>query len=126
MPIIAPLKVKQTKKKSFILNLNVYRNAHYHTLNNTKKEYKKMVESQIKGLPMIDVPVVITYKLFPPTRRRMDLSNVLAIHDKYFCDALVELGKLPDDTYEWIPQVVYRFGGVDRSNPRVEISIVEY
>jgi len=52
-----------------------------------------------------------------------DISNVLSIHDKFFCDALVELGKLPDDNYKYIPEVKYVFREVDKLNPRVDIYI---
>ena len=124
--IHAPLRVNQSKKKYFTLNLNQYRNAHYFTLNTAKINYKEILKPQIEKLPVIDVPVEITYKLFPATKHLTDVANVCSIHDKFFCDALVELGKLEEDNYLWIPSVRYLFGEIDRSNPRVEISIIEF
>jgi len=124
--LVSPLSVSKTKSSKFILNLNTYRNTHYQTLNNVKKNYKQWMSSQIENLPFIDVPVSITFTLFPKSKRRTDLTNVLSIHDKFFCDALVELGKLEDDDYYWIPEVIYKFGCVDKENPRVEILIIEY
>lgn len=124
MLIIAPLSVKQNKVKNFCLNLNVYRNSHYHTLNTVKKRYKEAVREQIKQLPVM-AKITLVYTLYPKTKRLCDISNILSIHDKFFCDALVELGKLPDDDYRYLAEVSYRFGRVDRLNPRVEILIKE-
>jgi hypothetical protein len=45
--------------------------------------------------------------------------------DKFFADALVELGKLPDDNYLHVPEINFRMGAIDSSNPRVEIFIKE-
>lgn len=36
-------------------------------------------------------------------------------------DALVEMGKMPDDNYEHLANIQYVFGGYDKANPRVEI-----
>ena len=65
------------------------------------------------------------YKLFPKTKHRMDISNVLSIHDKFFMDALVDLGKLIDDNYTCLPRVIYTFGEIDKTDPRVEINLTE-
>jgi len=84
--------------------------------------YKSLMEPQIEKLPVFD-RIHITYTVYPKTRRLCDVSNVCSIHDKFFCDALVELGKLSDDNYKYLPEVVYRFGSVDKDNPRVDILI---
>jgi hypothetical protein len=120
----APLSVPQSKKKNFILNLNVYRNAHYLTLNTVKKRYKEAMADQIVALPRFD-KISITYRLYPKTNRLCDISNILAIHDKFFCDALQELDKLEDDNYLYLNHVQYRMGQVDKEKPRVEIEIQE-
>jgi Holliday junction resolvase RusA-like endonuclease len=120
----APLSVPQSKKKNFILNLNVYRNAHYQTLNKVKQRYKEAMTEQIKALPKLN-QIQIGYRLYPKTRRLCDISNILAIHDKFFCDALQELGKLEDDNYLYLNTVTYSMGEVDKENPRVEIYIWE-
>ena len=122
--VISPLKVAKSKFKWWILNLNNYRNTHYQSLNKTKINYKESIDSQIQGLPEFS-KIKLTYTLYPATKRLTDISNVCSIHDKYFCDALVEAGKLPDDNYVYIPSVTYSFGEVDKDNPRVEIFIEE-
>ena len=123
MIIQAPLKVPISKNKSFILNLNNYRNAHYHVLNKSKIAYKAHLKKQILLLPDYGVPIRIHYKLFPKTRRRTDIGNVLSIHQKYFEDALTEFGCIDDDNYLFVPATSQSFGEVDGNNPRVEISI---
>ena len=125
MIIIAPLSVPQSKKKNFILNLNVYRNAHYMTLNTVKRRYKEVLKDQILLLPVYDKPIQIIYRLFPKTKRRTDIGNVLSVHQKFFEDALTEFKKITDDNYLYVPRTAQIFGEVDPTNPRVEIIIEE-
>ena len=122
--ILSPLRVRVSKNKEFSLNLNIYRNAAYYLLNISKIVYKEQLIDQVSRLPTF-TQIQLTYTLYPPTNRKMDISNILSIHDKYFSDVLVELGKIRDDDYKYIPSVIYKFGEVDKSNPRVEIEIEE-
>ena len=115
--LISPLRTKE-----MMLNLNQYRNAHFFKLNNSKASYKAIMKKQIEQLPAFN-KVSITYTVFFGSKRKTDISNVCSIVDKYFCDALVELGKLPDDNYDYIQEVIYRYGGIDKDNPRVEITL---
>ncbi len=82
---------------------------------------KKQIQA-IHPMDMID----LVYTLFPKTKRLTDTSNVCCIHDKFFCDALVEFGKLKDDNYLFVKSATYKFGEVDKHNPRVEITIKEH
>ena len=124
MKFIAPLKVMINKVKGFILNLNQYRNAHFRLLNDSKIRYKLLLKDQINSAIPIERAVCI-YTVYPGTKRRFDLGNVCSIHQKYFEDALVEYGKLPDDNCKRIPVVVYTYGEIDRDNPRVEINVID-
>lgn len=120
----SPLSVEITKKKRFTLNLNNYRNASYFLLNIAKKNYKQTVLPQLKQLPHFN-KVKLTYVFYPSSRRRYDISNVCSIVDKFFSDALVESGHLDDDNYNYLSDVLYCFGSIDKDNPRVEILIEE-
>ena len=111
------------KNKKFALNLNEYRNTHYLTLNRAKVLFKKQVTDMISQLPTMK-KVELTFTLFMGSHRSADLSNICSIVDKFFCDALVELGKLPTDSFEAISSVDYRFGGVEKGNPRVDVTLV--
>ena len=120
----SPLKVLATKLKGWILNLNQYRNTHFRTLNTVKINYKLWMEKQIKAGPKYN-KIACVYTVYPPNKRLFDIGNVCCIHQKFFEDALVELGKLPDDNYNYIPLVIYQFGGIDANNPRVEIEALD-
>jgi len=100
--------------KKFYLNLNQYRNAHYHTLNRAKVLFSTQVQPDIDKLPVFSEPVELEYTLNPGSKRRMDIANVLSIVDKFFCDALVSSGKIPDDSHQYIKKITYLFGEVQK------------
>lgn len=126
LSITLPRKTKDDRKIN--LNLNIYRNLHHMTNNQAKTMFKYLL-SQANGLPCLSKhPYRFIYTLFQQSARATDVANVLSIVDKFTCDALVELGVLIDDNHKIIPEVVYRYGGVDKVNPRAELlikSIVE-
>jgi hypothetical protein len=126
--IHAPLKVilprVRVKDKSFILNLNIYRNTNQFTLNDTKKKYKALMRKQIMALPEF-ATVEAVFINYSKTAAIPDTHNVCCIHEKYFADALVEFGKIPDDKPLYWKMSKYLFGGIDRKNPRVTIILRE-
>lgn len=124
-PLCVVLPRVRVKDLRFHLNLNVYRNQYYITLNQVKTLYKELMRDQIDPLPVMS-RVSVRYTLFPGTKRKIDTHNVCIIHEKFFMDALVELGKIPDDNYLYYLETGYKFGKIDRSNPRVEIEIYEH
>lgn len=117
-----PLKVPISSTKSFALNLNTYRNAHYQVLNKAKKNFTEIVLPKIYEIPPLD-KAKITYTLFPGSKRLCDVSNICSIVDKFFCDALVEANCLVDDNYTKLVNIEYKIGSIDPSNPRVEAVI---
>lgn len=122
--LCSPLVIERPRSKNLPLNLNEYRNAHFQTLNNMKKRFKGIMEDQINELPSLG-RIQIEYVLYPKTRRLCDVANILSVVDKFFSDALTELGKIEDDNYLFLPKVSYEIGEVDKDNPRVEILIKE-
>mgnify|MGYP001564997951 CR=1 FL=1 len=124
MVINLPLSVQISRNKKFILNLNNYRNAHFQVLNKAKKLYAEQVFLALgKQKPCFNGGCQIVYTLFQPTNRRVDISNPLSVIDKFACDALVELGVLPDDANKYVQSVSFQWGGVDKNNPRCEMTI---
>ena len=117
-----PIRVPVSKKSYFLINLNVYRNAHYQILNKAKQTFKEMVMNEIKQLPFFN-SISLTYVLYPQTHRKQDVANICSVVDKFFCDALTEAGKLTDDNYDYLKNIHYCFGSVDPNNPRVEVYI---
>ena len=117
------------KTKVFWLNLNQYRNAYYQTLNKAKKDFKESILEQIKELPNLTNmwgQVTIHYTYYHPTRRKSDVANIVSVVDKFFCDALVETGKLEDDNYDFLRSSSWGYGGHDKDRPRMEAVISRY
>ena len=80
--------------------------------------------TQIKELPNLNV-ISVSFHIYPSNKRLFDIGNIASIHEKFFLDALTELGKLTDDTYEYVPETHTYFKEIDKLNPRVEIIIKE-
>ena len=123
MEIDLPLEVYYSKKKKFILNLNNYRNAHYRVLSISKRLYSENLVPRLKGFDRFTEPVSLTYTYYARSNRRLDISNPCSIIDKFTCDALVKAEILEDDSFKQIKEVVYKFGGVEKDNPRCELVI---
>ena len=125
MLVILPYFVPVGKKeKNFYVNLNIYRNAHHFTLNSAKIAFKEAIQDQVNKLPFLH-KIKLHYRVFAPSNRKIDTMNVGSIADKFFCDALVEAGKLTDDNYDYLLYNGFEFGGIDKENPRVEVTIEE-
>lgn len=77
---------------------------------------------QICGLPVFE-KVAVTFHIYAKDKRLFDVGNIRSIHEKFYLDALVELGKLPEDNYLHVPETHTYFKGIDKNNPRVEIII---
>jgi hypothetical protein len=127
MKLILPLSIvipRKTKEdKVFTLNMNVYRNAHHMVMNQAKTMWLSIVlHADITGNE-VNPPCRFIYTVYPANNRKFDLGNVCAAIQKFTDDALIELGIIPDDSYKVIPMVEYRFGGVDKENPRCELEI---
>ena len=121
--VTLPLEVYYSEKKKFILNLNNYRNAHYRILSIAKKVYTENLVERIKDYSRFDDPVSLEYIYYAKSNRRLDVSNPCSIIDKFTCDALVKAEIIEDDSFKQIKKVSYVFGGVDKNNPRCELTI---
>ena len=78
--------------KKVPLNLNWYRNAHFQVLNKTKQNYFPVSLETFSA-----DKIAVDYTLVLNNRKRTDLTNWIAIADKYFLDWLVASGCIPDD-----------------------------
>ncbi len=126
LPLYVELPRKTKANVKFYLNLNKFRNSHHSIMNNAKKAYKEVVLELLRAwsvdkLRVRNTKVRLTYTLYPKTKRRMDLANILPAVQKFTDDALVELGVLEDDDYQIISHIDYRFGKIDKLNPRAEL-----
>ena len=117
-------KNKKTGKEQFknALNLNFYRNAHYIFNDRAKKQFKEIIAHQIRALD-IYTKLKPTYRYY--IARKADMGNIHSIVEKYFLDALVECGKINDDSCYDVIGGDYEFVIVDKENPRCEIELKE-
>lgn len=129
--IVAPLKVnyytsiRTNREYWFSLSMNAYRTAnHYHTLNKAKIAYTNLMLPIVASLPVFN-KVKLTYTVYVGSNVKSDVMNWVSVSDKFFQDVLVKAGKLTDDNYTYVPEIIAKFGGVDKKNPRMEILIEE-
>ncbi len=124
--IISPLYIdlpRKTKKdKRVYINLNAYRNLHFLVNNQVKKMYLEAIREQINS-KVIETPVTISYKVYKPTKRRLDKMNVIAVTSKYLLDAITELECWEDDNDEFVKTETILPTEYDKGNGRVEIII---
>lgn len=105
-----------------IVNLNNYRNWNRFVEHQAKDKYSELCGPLLSGL-RFGAPISLRFTLWKASARTCDRANPLCIHEKYFCDALVNHGCIPDDSDEYIASTTYETGGIDRANPRVDIRI---
>lgn len=111
------------------LNLNVWQAVCTvpHRKHRAKDIYTALMKEQCQGVYPVPkgIQIKIIYTMFQQSRRLTDVANVCSVVDKLACDAMMHWGTLPEDNWTVIPMVGYRYGGVDKLNPRVEIEIFD-
>ena len=111
-----------TKKKH--INLNNYHNWHYQVRNKIKQTYKEIVNRKLQKHSNCNwQKVEIQLIMIRGDKRRVDRSNVLCLHEKFFCDAIVDLGIIPDDNDKHLIKTTYLTGEPCKIKPRVEIKL---
>lgn len=106
------------------LNLNIYRNLHFYSLNHQKKAFQDFVKPLLFGLPSMEA-VMLHYEVNPKGGSRLDTMNVGSVVDKFFSDALVHNGIIPDDDYKHVVKNTFSFGYLCPKNPHVLVTITE-
>ena len=105
------------------INVNWYRNAHYHKKDKAKKKFKAMIMDQLDCLDPIKGRIQIKYTYYAKANNRPDLDNFVGTVKKFFQDALVESGLIEDDNVNIIVGNSERYGGIDKHDSRVEAVI---
>lgn len=124
MPLFLCLDAARIKKTH--INLNNYRNWHHQKSNKLKKLYTYTAHNELQAYKFINLKKIkIIFTLIRGDKRRIDRSNVLSVHEKFFCDALVSFGIIKDDNDSVIIETNYKSGLIDKLNPRVMIEIIE-
>lgn len=114
----------RTKKNSMDILVNRKTGRPFIAQNERYKQYEKDFMVQIPGM-LRGISLNGKYNLkciyYMPTRRRVDLGNLLAAT----CDILVKAKTIEDDNSNIIVSHDGSRVRLDRENPRVEIEIME-
>lgn len=112
-----------TKKNSQQIAINRKTGRPFVTQSKKYKEYERAAMEYVQRVLCykVEPPLNVKCLFYMPTRRRVDLTNLLEAID----DVMVKAGLLPDDDYTVIQshdgsRVLY-----DKDNPRTEIEITK-
>ena len=112
----------RSKKNS----MQIIRLGNRYSLTQSKqyKDYKRSCAKYLTGVvgEPIDYPVTVRCEYYMPTRRRVDLTNLMAATH----DILVDYGILADDNRDVVVSVDGSRVFYDKANPRTEIEITQY
>lgn len=113
---------KKTKKSTtHLCGMNFYRNAHYHIKNKMKKDIEELAIKQLKSFKPIENQYTVHYQLYYKTKS-CDGSNIIALMEKFFLDALQVNTVSEDNVLNHIGSS-WEVMELDKENPRCEITI---
>ena len=105
--------------------MNWYQRANRFQIDEVKKAYHELIRSKLlSNKEKIKGSYQVRYKYFYKNDNS-DLKNVTSVIDKFFNDALQELGIVKNDNVKYFKESIDRVGGMDKKNPRVEIEVEE-
>jgi len=113
---------KHKKPRTFLVSMNELRNAHYHMQNNIKRWFTDYFTGIFLANPV--VPIVGPYEIayvYYYKNSASDLGNVCSLTDKYFCDAIQEVGVVVEDNVSYCKKITFLVGSQDKDKPRIEI-----
>ena len=127
IPVYYTQTFKTKNDKTFLVNLNWYRNAHYFIKNEVKQWFNDDIIRQLKELNAqpIKGPYVLAFKYYYKNVSS-DLDNVCAMANKSFNDAAQAYGLVENDNVKFCKCSCYYTAEQDKENPRVEIFIRPY
>ncbi|MBP7118568.1 hypothetical protein KBA63_00630 [Candidatus Woesebacteria bacterium] len=81
--------------------------------------WHKEASRQVVGSKPIPNGTILTISFVAGDNRKFDLTNKA----ESIMDMLVDNGILEDDNYSIVPELILKFGGVDKNNPHC---VIEY
>lgn len=82
------------------------------------QDWEKMVQNGVMGMGKVDGPVKMEIVIYNPDFRKRDLDNQLCSINDAIKGVLFE-----EDDGKVLQDIHIRWGGVDKENPRAEITI---
>lgn len=123
LPLSVMLKRKKVKDRKMSINLNEFRKVHDRTYIEAKNEYCRVMGDQIRGFDPIKGKFHLHYDYYATMNNNPDLDNFVGAAKKFFQDAMVKHGFIEDDNVNFIVSNSEKYCGIDRKNPRIEVSI---
>jgi hypothetical protein len=115
-----PIYFLAPKKKPLLLGFNQVVPLHPYTRNNIK--FNTLIADKVISEDRYDGKYTVEYALWY-SHKRIDPSNVVGIIEKFTLDGLQECGALLNDNVNCHCGSVYRLGGHDKDNPRMEVKV---
>jgi hypothetical protein len=120
-----PMRIRTSSRKVTALNLNVYRNLHYRSLTALKHKFHDLGKKLLRDAKVPPLGRIrLRYQVFARTKREFDVANICSIVDKFFSDTLQDAGILVDDSWKFLDDVSFGFGGFT-ANEHVLVTITE-
>ena len=124
LPIYYTQEFKTKPNKTSLVGMNLYRNAHYFLQNNMKKHFQDLVIEQLPPVVEVVQQFTVTYKLYYKSPV-CDASNIVALIEKFYLDAIKEHGLIIDDNVNYHISSSWQVIAQDKTNPRIEVTIKE-
>lgn len=124
LPIYYTQEFKIKPNKTSLVGMNLYRNAHHFLQNNMKKYFQDLVIEQLPPVVEVVQQFTVTYKLYYKSPV-CDASNVVALIEKFYLDAIKEHGLIIDDNVNYHISSSWQVIAQDKTNPRIEVTIKE-
>ena len=118
-----PTGAYKSKLRRYPLDFNRYTRLSPLAKSRANQAFYKEVGELCGILPTMNKPVLLEFQYWNPSKRKSDLSNMVAILDKLGTDTLVKMNVLLGDTIHHIPQVVYTYMGYRKDYNLVHINI---
>ncbi|MCP4800351.1 MAG: hypothetical protein GY893_10435, partial [bacterium] len=83
----------------------------------------EVVKPQLDGLDQVEGKIHCHYEFYAARNNGPDLDNFVGGAKKFFQDAMVECGFLPEDNVNVIGSNSEKYMGIDRKNPRIVCKI---
>ena len=124
LPIYYTQEFKTKPSKISLVGMNLYRNAHHFLQNNMKKHFQSLVIEQLPPVVEVIQQFTVTYKLYYKSPV-CDASNIVALIEKFYLDAIKEHGLIIDDNVNYHINSSWEVIAQDKVNPRIEVTLKE-
>ena len=124
IPVYYTQTFKTKEDKTFLVNMNWYRNAHYHIQNTVKQYYNTMIIGILQDSMVQPIygPYELAFEYYyknPIT----DLDNVCGMANKHCNDAFQAYGLVENDNVKFCKKTTNYVMEQDKLNPRVEVYV---